>query len=135
VNRTSKMKNKIKEKSAEKENREVIIRDYVIKMEAIDKQNLPGLDGMFECNRLISELESKLFYGSLPSKHQIGDIVDIEFYKSGKIKECKIKSVKFSKGSVKYDVAILLLDSNEDQKKDSKRWTVIKNVDETCITD
>lgn len=50
-----------KEKSPEKERREGIIRDYVIKIEAIDKKEFPGALGVFEANRLIDEMETALF--------------------------------------------------------------------------
>ncbi len=35
--------------------------DFVIKIEAIDKKEFPGHLGVFEANRLISEMETALF--------------------------------------------------------------------------
>lgn len=50
-----------KAKSKEKEDREVLIRAYIMQIDEIDKEKFRGIQSMFECNRLISELESKLF--------------------------------------------------------------------------
>lgn len=69
------------------------------------------------------------------SRFDIDDEVDLEFYHSGKIKGCVIRSIKRTKGKVKYDVAIQVTPSDgPEEKKDQKRWTVIKNVDSVFVT-
>lgn len=44
-----------------KSQRQGIIRDYALQMDAIDTKKFPGAEGVFESNRLIAELEGKLF--------------------------------------------------------------------------
>lgn len=44
----------------------------------------------------------------LPSNHQIGDSVNLEFFNSGSVQNCRITKVHFSKGRVSYDVEVLV---------------------------
>lgn len=70
----------------------------------------------------------------LPSEYKPGETVALDFFKAGALKGCEVVAARFTKGKVKYDVAVLLIESTEEEMKDSGRWTVIKNVDSACVT-
>jgi len=42
----------------------------------------------------------------LPSRFQIGDSVELEFYGNGRIKNCKVIKVHFTESKVLYDVSV-----------------------------
>lgn len=64
---------------------------------------------------------------TLPSAHQIGAIVDVDFQNSKYLHQCEVAAVKFTKEKVLYDIRVPV-GSDEDS-------TVIENVDSICITE
>lgn len=137
ANHTNKMESLQKKvKSVEKENRETTIRDMVVEIESISKDEFPEAHGIFESNRLISECESKLFpegHANYPSLFKFKETVDLDFFDSGKIKNCKIKAIRFTEGKVKYDVEVLIFNEGKRNKDLKEMWTCIKNVDSVCV--
>ena len=60
----------------------------------------------------------------LPSNIQIEDEVDLDFYASGIIKNCIVKSIKFELDKVRYSILIPIGDEN---------YTLIENVDSSFV--
>lgn len=73
----------------------------------------------------------------LPSKHQIGDKVIMNFYGSGRIEDCEVLKVHFTEGSVSYDLEIsgLYDESYQEPGKEPKKWhTRVYNVEASFVT-
>jgi hypothetical protein len=67
--------------------------------------------------------------GKLPSRFQIDNVVNLHFvFDHAVVKNCLIHSVRFTKGKVRYDIAIPVLCESE-----SMVYTVIKNVDSSFV--
>jgi len=60
----------------------------------------------------------------LPANHELNENVVLNFFKSGKIINCQIDSIKFTTDKVFYDVKINI---------DVELFTIIKDVDSTFI--
>jgi hypothetical protein len=59
------------------------------------------------------DLESISKVDLLPSQHQIGDKVILNFFKSGRIENCRILNVHFSLGKVRYDISVNMANNEE----------------------
>lgn len=70
---------------------------------------------------------------ALPSSFKPGDACKLEFYAGGIINNCQVTAVHFTRAKVSYDIAILLMESTDEEMKDPGRWTVIENVDSVCV--
>lgn len=69
--------------------------------------------------------------GNYQSKHKIDDLIDLNCFESGRIKNCKIHAVRFTIAKVKYDVAVLIVKPDEENKEG--KWTILKNVDSAFV--
>lgn len=71
---------------------------------------------------------------NLPSSHQVGDDVCLNFFGSGVINNCKVVGVNFSKDKITYDISILSIQEIGGDIEDIKSiYTIIKNVDSICV--
>ncbi|WP_374440532.1 hypothetical protein [Epilithonimonas sp.] len=64
---------------------------------------------------------------TLPSAHQIGAIVDVDFQNSKYLKECQVSAVKFTEGKVFYDIKVPVGSIND--------FAILENVDSKCVVE
>lgn len=73
---------------------------------------------------------SKLDHTYYPSKYAIGDIISVDFYDSGFIREAKIIKVHFTESKVLYDVEICI---KKFSAGENNMYTRLYNLDSILI--
>lgn len=77
-------------------------------------------------DKLIEISESNHEY--YPSRHKVGELVALDFFIGGKIKEAKIEGVTFTDSKVYYDIGIRV-------DKKNGYGTIIREVDSVFVKD